>query len=42
MTEKLILIILMHENTPYFFHFSLLLIFRGAFAPPAPYGTAPV
>ena len=38
MTEKLILITLMHENTPYFFIFPFFEIFRGAFAP---YGAAP-
>ena len=31
----------MHENAPYFFIFPFLEIFRGAFAPLAPYGTAP-
>ena len=41
MTEKLILITLMHENTPYFFIFPFLEIFRGAFAPLPPYGATP-
>ena len=36
MTEKLILITLMHENTPYFLIFPFFEIFRGAFAPLAP------
>ena len=42
MTEKLILINVMHENTPYFFHFPFFEIFRGAFASLAPpHGAAP-
>ena len=41
MTEKLILITLMHENTPYFLIFPFFEIFRGAFAPLPLYGTAP-
>ena len=38
MTEKLILITLMFENTPYFLIFPFFEIFRGAFAP---YGATP-
>ena len=43
MTEKLILITLLHENTPYFSLSPFVEIFRGAFAPldPPPYGAAP-
>ena len=34
--RKLILITLMHENTPYYFLFPPFEIFLGAFAPPCP------
>ena len=39
MTEKLILITVMHENTPYFFIFPFFEIFRGLLPPcPPPHG----